>query len=379
MKCELWQAANSRDPLPYYTDDPVPRPKNESDFRDPPPKPDEDRRFHLLNIFQEIEYVAEAQFTLDVTDTGGVNPSIGISEYNNVATSFFPATGFLMSVNGTYSDSAHQYIQINSSIDFARLVEIEANQLWRGKASLTKPAKPPQDINGNPIPDGSCDESGSDLQGYLGLKEKLALGLIASAQNDIALFPHGDSAPPPPAPGFKGTFTGKAPGGAISGSFAAGPDTPSPAMTPGAANAYTGGNVNLYGLSPAIPIPTTYPFGQFSAQIDFTIIENANGGPTWTTRYFKGPGGASAGLLSFNRQVKDTLLITFVPVCIREKYYPRPSSKDFEYEPPLVNGTPGWANFLSSCGTINKTAAKAAALVAAKFTNSTLQIQPLSR
>jgi hypothetical protein len=133
-------------------------------------------------------------------------------------------------------------------------------------------------------------------------------------------------------------------------------------------------------LNPPVAIPATYAFGQFSIQIDFTVIENVNGGPTWTTRYVKAPGGASTGFLNLNREVKDTLLITFVPVCIREAYHPtKLGSKGYEYEPKMVDGTPGWANYLPTCASDLKDVLKANALVAAKFTNSTLTVQPLSQ
>jgi hypothetical protein len=63
------------------------------------------------------------------------------------------------------------------------------------------------------------------------------------------------------------------------------------------------------------PTPTggqsQYTFGLISAQIDFTIIQSVNGGPTWTLSYFKGPGGASQGLFNFGRTVIDKLNISF--------------------------------------------------------------------
>jgi hypothetical protein len=51
----------------------------------------------------------------------------------------------------------------------------------------------------------------------------------------------------------------------------------------------------------------------FGTTIDFTISEGLNGGPSWTVKNFKGPGGGNSGLLNANRVAKDTLLISFLP------------------------------------------------------------------
>lgn len=203
------------------------------------------------------------------------------------------------------------------------------------------------------------------------------MGLIAAAQNDIAVFPRGAAggATAPPPTGFNGNFSGAGPGGKFTGNFKGTPTPSSGGASAVDAAGFGGGNVNVYGLSPAVPIPATYPFGQFSAQIDFTVIENVNGGPAWTTRYFKGPGGNASGLINLNRQVKDTLVVTFVPVCIREKYYPIKVGTHSEYTPEMVDGTPGWANYLPTCSTPGHQNLQANAIAAAKFENNTLSIQ----
>jgi len=87
MKCELWQTANSDELLPYYSDDPVPKLRNLADFTGSPAGEihPQERKFNMTNIFKEIDYVGEAQFTLDITNTGAFNPMIGISEYNHIA------------------------------------------------------------------------------------------------------------------------------------------------------------------------------------------------------------------------------------------------------------------------------------------------------
>ena len=315
LKCELWDAAQSKNLLPYYTDDPHLQIKNHD--------PTGDRAFTLNNIFQEIEYVGEATFTLDVTDTGGFNPSAAISEYIHGPKGLFPATGVVLSVGGQLSEAAHRQITLDSSMDFSRLVESVPNPLAKDKHIITPLAKV------LPAP-GTCD-GGSELGGRLGVKEALATGIIATAMNDIAVFPAGGSG--------------------------------------------SGGSIDIAGVTPAVSVAATYAFGQISAQIDFTIIENINGGPTWTLTHFKGPGGNSSGLLNINRQVKDTLTLTFVPVCIRQKYFTNSTSPPYEYKPEMVDGTPGWANYLPRCTDVKHLQSQVEALTKAKNNNSAILLQ----
>jgi hypothetical protein len=98
LKCELYGAANDKDRLPYYEDDLSLTPRNV----DSDPKPD--RIFSLLNIFQEIEFVGESQFELDVTSTVSANPSV---DFINPYTT---ATNFTLAVGGQLSDAGHRYI-----------------------------------------------------------------------------------------------------------------------------------------------------------------------------------------------------------------------------------------------------------------------------
>jgi hypothetical protein len=162
--------------------------------------------------------------------------------------------------------------------------------------------------------------------------------------------------------------------------------------------------------------------------INFTINLDLNAGPNWTLANFKGPNVSSQGglngqgLINVSRFVKDTLILTVIPVCIRPKYFPtqwkklkesdlQPSSGnsppltgeikgDFKkdgtigaqvnikpeltksqlppikypvtYEPEMVFGTPVWANYLPPCLSPAGQAALAAAPSAAK-TNLQLQ------
>ncbi len=315
LKCELWDAANSQTVLPYYRNIPLLPIRNKADVS-------ADRAFTLHNIFEEIEYVGEASFTLDVTGNTGFNPSVTLSEYLSKAMGVFPATGAILSVGGQLSEAAHRYVVIDSSIDFSRLVASPPNSSWKPSPPETKLAWEPE---------GACN-SGSELAGRLGLKETLALAMIAAAMNDLTVFPT---------------------------------DTPSSGS----------GGFKISGVSPPVAVPSYYSFGQISAQIDFTVVENANAGPTWTLRYFKGPGGSSSGLFNAGRQVKDTLALTFIPVCIRSKYYTASKTTPFEYKPKMVEGTPAWSNYLPPCYGPAYMQDKVDAVSKAKINNNQILLQ----
>jgi hypothetical protein len=72
----------------------------------------------------EIEYVGEATFTLDVTQAGAFSPSAAFSQYYHGALGLIPATGDILSVGGTLSDTAHRYVIFDSSIDLSRSVGV---------------------------------------------------------------------------------------------------------------------------------------------------------------------------------------------------------------------------------------------------------------
>jgi hypothetical protein len=50
----------------------------------------------------------------------------------------------------------------------------------------------------------------------------------------------------------------------------------------------------------------------FGSTINFTIVYGMNGGPNWTLTHFTGP--SSTGLLSYNRTLKDSLILSFARV-----------------------------------------------------------------
>jgi hypothetical protein len=189
-----------------------------------------------------------------------------------------------------------------------------------------------------------CD-SGSELSGSIGLKETLKTSLISERMNDVAVF---QSSPSPSSSGGNNTVNG----------------APAPSQL------------------------SNYAFGQIGAQIDFTITEAVTGGPNWTITKTAGvAGGLSSS--GYTRLVKDTLVITFVPVCIREKYYPKSWDKDevdfynpshpkavaypMQYEPEPGVGTPGWVDYLPPCHSTQGIQAKALAPEKARLNNLSIQ------
>ncbi len=312
LKCELWAAANSADELAYYEDSPtVTEHQQDLDhhpsFKNPTAP---DRLFTLKNMFQEIEYVADVEWTLDVTDTGAFNPGITLTKPFNTASGALPATSGVLSVGGILSQAGHRYINIYETVDFSRLIKSPPHVGVADQESEIANNVKDQCPNQNYV------AKGSQLGGNLGMKEMLETAITSTSMSDIYVAPNLNL----PA-AVKSNVTGQ------------------------------------------------YMFGMIGVDVDFTIIENINGGPTWTLSFFKGPGGSNSGLLNFNRQVKDTLAITFVPVCVRQKYKTAAAANStyFKYDPELIVGTPFWANFLPPCGPMNYdllTAALAAARAA---------------
>lgn len=380
VKCELWQAANDTTELPYYEDTIY---LNERHFAENP-----NCTFNLKNLFTEIEYVAELKLTLEVTDSGAFNPSA-----NFIKTLPAPMTNLTLAVGGQFYDSADRVFDLYQSVDFQRLVASPVHPLYKsglkvGKYppfTFTKPEPPqargPYRIVAGDTSDPSPCDHGLGLHGRLGLREALATSAIAARMQDVAVL--------------------VSTGGSSSGT--------------------------VYGQIPQLSAFNGYAFGEMDTTINFTINMDINAGPNWTLTSFKGPnvaseGGANGlGLVNFSRWAKDLLILTVIPVCIRQKYFPKQwihlkeselqpvtsSSPSFtgtldgnvkngaiaaslsvvpstskktlptikfpvEYDPPMDYGTPIWANYLPPCLSPQGQAALAAAPAAAK-TNLQLQ------
>ncbi len=108
----------------------------------------------------------------------------------------------------------------------------------------------------------------------------------------------------------------------------------------------------------------------FGSTVDFTITGSLSGGPTWTFKTFKGPGGGSTGLANVGRSEKDTLVISFAAACQSQTKCPPPqlppraaaASKEAQLEAAriFVQSVPA-----TPVGLANKAAAAAAAQNAA--------------
>lgn len=307
LKCELYQAANDdTHVLPRYFDDPGLARRDGSNGQ----TDITDRSFTLKNLFQEIEYVGEAQFQLDATSTVGSSPSAKFASLGAIST---PLT---LSVDGSLSEGAHRLLTLFSSIDFERLV----------------PSPPHKDLKptegqiahfayGQSEPSVPCGQ-GRELGGSLGIQEMLNYYFISADMNDISVWP---------------------------------------TKTPG-------------GTAKITQADLKYSVGQIQTTIDFTVTSGVKGGPSWVIQKFTGPNGGD-GLLNYKRVSKDQITLTFIPICIRQKYKPISKGPSFEYEPRLVEGTPRWANYLPSC--TNSQAAKVGA-VAAAHTLNILRTNPSS-
>jgi hypothetical protein len=241
---------------------------------------------------------------------------MSLAKYYSGSVGDLPATGALLSVGGTLSDAGHRFITFSTDMDMARFNE----SVFVPFPRITRPV--PLIEDSADVKPENCDK-GMELGGQLGLKEVLATGLIAAAMNNAN-------------------------------------DLDKQALDQGITNTAAG---------PPISVPSTASFGQISTQIDFTIIEGVSGGPNWTLNYFKGPNAGNSSLLSFQRQVKDTLVATFVPVCIRQRYWTDSMAPPYEYVPKPVVGSPPWMNFLPPCGGVDDTQLRSAALGQAASAN----------
>jgi hypothetical protein len=379
IKCELWEAANDTSELPYYRDVPDLRLHPVSEHPSP------DRAFNLRNLFIEIEYVADYKLTLQVTDTGALNPSANFIKNLPAA-----GTNLTLAVGGQVSEQADRFIDIYQSVDFSRLVRSPENPRYAALRKIQPFPKLPDtlalrpDVDANGLPVASPCDHGTLLGGRLGLKEALATYAISARMQDVAVL-----------------------------------------MKPSSGSSSGG---TLYGQQIALTGFNGYAFGQMDAQIDFTVLMDVNGGPEWTLTTFKGPtvtgaGGANGqGLLNFSRLAKDTVLVTVIPVCIRPKYFPKdwlkytpqdlvnPKPKPavaivqgkvkdgnidakitqepgeseknlwaldypIKYSPEMFFGTPVWANYLPPCLSPAGQAALAAAPGAARMNNQLQGIQ----
>ena len=207
-------------------------------------------------------YVAFAQLTVDVTNFQGTAPQLNYINPYLVAMTNFTAT-----LGGQYAGTQHRNMSQSFTVD------------------LGKPLPDAETICGGKDKDRP---EGPQLNGDLGLEAVIRDGLAEADDQDFKIFP-----------------------------------LLSPSKTPITGNVAT----------------TNIPV--FGSTVDFTVVYGVNNvGPTWTIKHFKGPGGGTGGgggtssgagagggsaqgLLTLNRTLKDTLVISFAPT--------RPSVKTPEH------------------------------------------------
>ncbi|PDT46673.1 hypothetical protein CO661_17375 [Sinorhizobium fredii] len=110
VKCELWDAANSRKELPSFEND------TDLPLRDLN-KPEPGREFNLRNIFSAVAYVGEMSITLDATERTGTSPS------TNFFGSGSQAHPLSVSADASINSAGHRESTTYHSVDFERLVE----------------------------------------------------------------------------------------------------------------------------------------------------------------------------------------------------------------------------------------------------------------
>jgi hypothetical protein len=129
LKCELYQATISGDQITLKSG----------------------ASFTLQDWLRDIEYVATAAYTLQVTDSEGITPSLSkIFPYKT------PMTSLTLSVGGQLSESEDRNILFNTTVDFARLKDTGSS---------------------------SCGPGG-ELRGNLKLAEILSMGFLAASENN---------------------------------------------------------------------------------------------------------------------------------------------------------------------------------------------------
>ncbi|MGX9992611.1 hypothetical protein ACS4RR_026350 (plasmid) [Rhizobium sp. Z1P35] len=158
LKCELWTAANDKDPMPQFETD---IPLKKEDHKPPEPW----RVFNLQNIFRAIEYVGEVQLMVDAEQTTGSSPSLSFPGLGSAA---HPLT---IGLDASVSEKGHRANTTYHSVDFERLVKGTA----REQGTATPPTLP-------------CGR-GAELSGPLGIKDNLQMGLVASKMNDLSVWP----------------------------------------------------------------------------------------------------------------------------------------------------------------------------------------------
>lgn len=241
-------------------------------------------------------FVASVNLTLQVTNSEGLNPSMNfLTPYSPITTPSGPFNGnFTLAVGGQFDGTQNRTFTLSYLIDLYRL--------W-----------------GTPLT--NCDGGPQfGIQGNLGMDEIFVDGVSAIDRTKLYnIYSAPDEAAAAPVLPH---------GGDLSSQFLM--------LMAGQPN---GGAAKSNTVS-------------FGSEVDFTIVQAMNGGPTVSLHYFSGPGGggggggkgggsssggggASQGLLGFNRTAVDTLTIQVGATCRKE---PGPKDSYWNAVPKCENG-----------------------------------------
>ena len=142
-----------------------------------------ERWFTLENLSEEIEFVGEAQYQLDVTSTPSLNAS------TNFIRPYAGSASLTLAVNGSLSEAAHRNLVIYSTIDFERLIKSPPHRGARDtEGPVAKFAPTPEERTGAAVPTVPCNR-GTELDGFLGLQEDLTYHAITADMNDLSVWP----------------------------------------------------------------------------------------------------------------------------------------------------------------------------------------------
>lgn len=83
-------------------------------------------------------------------------------------------------------------------------------------------------------------------------------------------------------------------------------------------------------LEPAAGEEKTDDGPTFTISVDFSITKAANGGPNWNLERVNGPDSAGSGLLRWNRNAKDAVILTFSEVVVDQPI----TLHDYQLLPP---------------------------------------------
>jgi hypothetical protein len=249
-------------------------------------------------------FVASVLLTLEVTNAGGVSPSLSfITPFAGSTT-----TNFTFGIGGQFTGTQDRTFTTSVPLDLSIIAR--SNMDSEGMITATNGS-------GVRIPCRGGGRDGVEIKGELGLAEILEDGLhIIDRTADLNVY---EGSAPTAEQSIEGQPTGEVKVAPLGGAGA--PKSPPT----------TGGSLG----------PTN-----FGSQVQFTLLLTFNAGPNWTLTHFKGPGGGGGGgsgsgsgggssnLFNLNRTTIDTLNFSAAATCQTPSLYV--PSLQFKANTPLT-------------------------------------------